>query len=125
MRGLKFSLSIPNASGINSMNDIYIITPAENPTAAERNFVLVRLAKNAMRLPTPVDRPAIIVRRNAKSIEFISIFSRLYKTVKGNRTILLSGNCPFPSWFFGNKGSVLKHYEVHRIIKITKKNEIC
>ena len=61
------------------MNDIYIITPAENPNAAERNFVLVRLAKNAMRLPTPVDRPAIIVRRNAKSIEFISIFSRLYK----------------------------------------------
>ena len=125
MRGLKLSLSIPNASGINSMNDIYIITPAENPNAAERNFVLVRLAKNAMRLPTPVDRPAIIVRRNAKSIEFISIFSRLYKTVKGNRTILLSGNWPFPSWFFGNKGNVLKHYEVHRIIKITKKNEIC
>ena len=66
-----------------------------------------------------------VVRNKIIKIEFISIFSRLYKTVKGNRTILLSGNCPFPSWFFGNKGNVLKHYEVHRIIKITKKNEIC
>ena len=50
---------------------------------------------------------------------------RSRETVKENRTILLSGDCPFPSWFFGNKGNVLKHYEVHRIIKITKKNEIC
>ena len=44
-----------------------IITAVENPNERERNEVLVRLAKNAIALPIPVDIPANDVRKNAIS----------------------------------------------------------
>jgi len=43
------------------------MTPAENPREAERNRVLVRLEKNAIALPIPVDNPAKTVKPKAKS----------------------------------------------------------
>jgi len=46
--------------------DTYIITPAENPRAIDKNFVLVCLVKKASILPIPVDRPAKRVRPKAK-----------------------------------------------------------
>ena len=43
------------------------INAVENPNERERNEVLVRLAKNAIALPIPVDIPANDVRKNAIS----------------------------------------------------------
>ena len=44
------------------------MTPAENPNESDRNLVLVRLAKNAMALPIPVDKPAKRVNPNANAM---------------------------------------------------------
>ena len=42
------------------------MTPAESPSEAERKRVSVRVAKKAMRLPIPVERPAIMVSPKAR-----------------------------------------------------------
>jgi hypothetical protein len=64
------------AFGNSSTNEMYIITPAENPNAVVRNSVFVRFEKNAMALPMEVLNPAKTVRASAKrkfddSIKFI------------------------------------------------------
>jgi hypothetical protein len=41
------------------------MTPPEKPVATERSLRFVRFAKNAMALPSPVDRPAAIVSPKA------------------------------------------------------------
>ena len=55
-------------SGNKSINETYTITPADNPRAHDRNRVLLALAKNASKLPTPVDNPATKVSPNAAKI---------------------------------------------------------
>ncbi len=55
-----------NACGNSSTNDTYTMTPAENPSAVERNLMLVRRAKKAMALPMPVLSPASRVSTRAK-----------------------------------------------------------
>ena len=42
--------------------------PAEKPREAQRKFVFVCFANNAIRLPIPVDSPAIAVSIKASSI---------------------------------------------------------
>ena len=61
-----------------SIIETYSITPAEKPRERERNFVLVRLQKRAIRLPKPVDSPANTVKNNADKI-FLSKCYHLQK----------------------------------------------
>jgi len=56
-----------------STKDTYIITPAEKPRASDRNFLLVVLARTAMALPTPVERPAMAVSAKAMRTAEVSI----------------------------------------------------
>jgi hypothetical protein len=51
--------------GIISINETYIITPAENPKEIDKKEVLVFLVKNAKKLPIPVAKPANVVNKNA------------------------------------------------------------
>lgn len=52
------SLNALPASGINSINDMYIMTPAEKPKEADKKLVFVFFVKRAAREPIPVDKPA-------------------------------------------------------------------
>ena len=49
------------------------ITPAENPKATVRNVVFVLSVKKAIRLPMPVERPAMRVSPKAMSMVYVSI----------------------------------------------------
>ena len=49
------------------------ITPAENPKATVRNVVFVLSVKKAIRLPIPVERPAMRVSPKAMSMVYVSI----------------------------------------------------
>lgn len=51
-----------------SINDTYIMTPALNPSAADRNLGFTFLYRNAIILPIPVNSPANRVNRKANSI---------------------------------------------------------
>ncbi len=44
------------------------MTPAENPRLMAKNLVFVGLARNAIKLPMPVDSPASSVSKNAIAI---------------------------------------------------------
>ena len=70
-------------SGRSSINDTYIMTPAESPSAAERKRRLVRLAKKAIKLPSPVDKPArrVSVRASRKSEVEIVVDMYIYNKV--------------------------------------------
>ena len=63
-------------SANNSTNDIYIITPAENPRAIDKSFPFVFLKKNTISPPIPVDKPAKTVSPMAIQIfEAINFFT--------------------------------------------------
>lgn len=64
-----------------SVNEMKIITPAENPSEKARNEVLVRLAKKAINPPIPVARPAKRVMPKAKRNRELSIRLRYLDSV--------------------------------------------
>jgi hypothetical protein len=68
------ALRIPLAWGSISTKDTYIITPAENPRTPDNSLVFVRFVKNAIRLPIPVDNPAIRVSPKAISTSLLFIY---------------------------------------------------
>src|SRR5699024_6107553 len=60
-------------SGMSSIKETYIITPADKPRAADRKRVFVFCVRKAIRLPMPVESPAIKVSPNAQRISWFSI----------------------------------------------------
>lgn len=50
----------------NSANEMYIITPAENPKLKQRWLFFGFLTKKDIKLPIPVDRPATKLKITAK-----------------------------------------------------------
>ena len=72
---LKLEAKLSAAFGRISIIDTYTMTPAEKPRLTERKRRLVLFETKAMRLPMPVESPAIRVSKNA--INILSIIMTL------------------------------------------------
>ena len=83
------------APGIKSRKEIYTITPAEKPSAVERNFVFCALAKNDIRLPSPVERPATSVSPRANIME-----DKLNSILKSIKFLTKLVNIPLKHYVF-------------------------